>query len=185
MKKNRTQQKYSTSILSRILVPMIFVFVIQAVVMVLMFLSSDIIKKSSDNAYGVLSEKVLNRKIVIENEMLNRWTRIEDLHENVLNVIQTELSQNNIELDQLADKPDLQNRILDTLLPQLIYIIRRNYVTGAFLIIDAPASTVKRMNFFIPAYILEMMIPLLILQVTTIFLYQKDLQRLYKIIILL
>lgn len=150
MKKNRTQQKYSTSILSRILVPMIFVFVIQAVVMVLMFLSSDIIKKSSDNAYGVLSEKVLNRKIVIENEMLNRWTRIEDLHENVLNVIQTELSQNNIELDQLADKPDLQNRILDTLLPQLIYIIRRNYVTGAFLIIDAPASTVKTDEFFYP-----------------------------------
>jgi len=150
MKKNRTQQKYSTSILSRILVPMIFVFVIQAVVMVLMFLSSDIIKKSSDNAYGVLSEKVLNRKIVIENEMLNRWTRIEDLHENVLNVIQTELSQNNIEIDQLADKPDLQNRILDTLLPQLIYIIRRNYVTGAFLIIDAPASTVKTDEFFYP-----------------------------------
>ena len=150
MKKNRKQQKYSTSILSRILVPMIFVFVIQAVVMVLMFLSSDIIKKSSDNAYGVLSEKVLNRKIVIENEMLNRWTRIEDLHENVLNVIQTELSQNNIELDQLADKPNLQNRILDTLLPQLIYIIRRNYVTGAFLVIDAPAPTVKTDEFFYP-----------------------------------
>ena len=150
MKKNRKQQKYSTSILSRILVPMIFVFVIQAVVMVLMFLSSDIIKKSSDNAYGVLSEKVLNRKIVIENEMLNRWTRIEDLHENVLNVIQTELSQNNIELDQLADKPNLQNRILDTLLPQLIYIIRRNYVTGAFLVINAPAPTVKTDEFFYP-----------------------------------
>ena len=150
MKKNRKQQKYSTSILSRILVPMISVFVIQAVVMVLMFLSSDIIKKSSDNAYGVLSEKVLNRKIVIENEMLNRWTRIEDLHENVLNVIQTELSQNNIELDQLADKPNLQNRILDTLLPQLIYIIRRNYVTGAFLVINAPAPTVKTDEFFYP-----------------------------------
>ena len=150
MKKNRKLQKYSTSILSRLLVPMIFVFVIQAAVMVLMFLSSNILKKSSDNAYGILSEKVLNRKIIIENEMVNRWSRIEELHEQVLIVIETELSRNNIEIYQLADRPDLQNRILDTLLPQLIYTVRRNYVTGAFLVIDAPIPQVKINDFFYP-----------------------------------
>lgn len=129
---------------------MLFVFVIQAAVMVAMFLSSDILKKSSDNAYGVLSEKVLNRKMIIENEMVNRWTRIADLHEQVLKVIQAELSQNNIEIYQLADRPDLQNRILDILLPQLIYIIRRNYVTGVFLVIDAPTPQVKINEFVYP-----------------------------------
>ena len=150
MKKNRKLRKYTASILSRLLVPMLFVFVIQAAVMVAMFLSSDILKKSSDNAYGVLSEKVLNRKMIIENEMVNRWTRIADLHEQVLKVIQAELSQNNIEIYQLADRPDLQNRILDILLPQLIYIIRRNYVTGVFLVIDAPTPQVKINEFVYP-----------------------------------
>ena len=90
MKNGKDARRYSTSILSRLLVPMLFVFVIQAAVMVAMFLSSDILKKSSDNAYGVLSEKVLNRKMIIENEMVNRWTRIADLHEQVLKVIQVE-----------------------------------------------------------------------------------------------
>ncbi|UTY32861.1 EAL domain-containing protein [Treponema putidum] len=150
MQKSNRHRKHSASILSRLLVPMLFVFVIQAAVMVIMFLNSDILKKSSDDAYRVLSEKVLNRKIIIENEMANRWTRIEDLHENVLNVIQAELSQNNIEIYQLADRPDLQNRILDALLPQLTYIIRRNYVTGAFVVIDAPASSIRANEFFYP-----------------------------------
>ena len=150
MKKNRKLKKYAASILTRLLVPMIFVFIIQAAVVVLMFLNSGILKKSRDNAYGILSEKVLNRKIIIENEMVNRWSRIEDLHEKALNVIQAELSQNNIEIYQLSDRPDLQNRILDILLPQLIYTVRRNYVTGAFLIIDAPASDVKINEFSYP-----------------------------------
>lgn len=150
MKKNRKLRKYTASILTRLLVPMIFVFVIQAAVVVLMFLNSDILEKSRDNAYGILSEKVLNRKIIIENEMVNRWSKVGDLHEKVLNVIQAELSQNNIEIYQLADRLDLQNRILDVLLPQLIYTVRRNYVTGAFLVIDAPTSTVKINEFFYP-----------------------------------
>lgn|GEM_PF-6049723 len=78
MKKSKDTRRYSTSILSRLLVPMLFVFVLQAAVMMAMFLNSDILKKSGDNAYGVLSEKVLNRKMLIENEMSNRWTRITD-----------------------------------------------------------------------------------------------------------
>lgn len=150
MKNSKDARKYSTSILSRLLVPMFFVFVLQAAVMMMMFLSSDILKKSSDNAYGVLSEKVLNRKILIENEMTNRWTRITDLHEKVLKVIQTELSRNNIKLYQLADNTDLQNSILDILLPQLIYTIRRNYVTGVFLVIDSPSPIAKKNEFFYP-----------------------------------
>lgn len=153
MKNSKDARKYSTSILSRLLVPMFFVFVLQAAVMMMMFLSSDILKKSSDNAYGVLSEKVLNRKILIENEMTNRWTRITDLHEKVLKVIQTELSRNNIKLYQLADNTDLQNSILDILLPQLIYTIRRNYVTGVFLVIDSPSPIAKKTSFFIRVYI--------------------------------
>ncbi|UTC65169.1 bifunctional diguanylate cyclase/phosphodiesterase [Treponema sp. OMZ 788] len=150
MKKSKAKRKHSTSILSRLLVPMLFVFVIQAAVMMSMFLSSDILKKSSDNAYGVLSEKVLNRKILIENEMSNRWTRISDLHEKVLKVIKTELSRNNIDLYQLANMPELQNRVLNTILPELIYTIRRNYVTGVFFVIDAPSPLVKTNAFFYP-----------------------------------
>ena len=154
MKKSKDTQRYSTSILSRLLVPMLFVFVLQAAVMMAMFLSSDILKKSGDNAYGVLSEKVLNRKMLIENEMSNRWTRITDLHEKVLKVIKAELSRNNIELYQLADNHDLQNSILDTLLPQLINTIRRNYVTGVFLVIDAPSPIAKKDEFFYPGLFL-------------------------------
>ena len=150
MKKSKDTRRYSTSILSRLLVPMLFVFVLQAAVMMAMFLNFDILKKSGDNAYGVLSEKVLNRKMLIENEMSNRWTRITDLHEKVLKVIKAELSRNNIELYQLADNHDLQNSILDTLLPQLINTIRRNYVTGVFLVIDAPSPIAKKDEFFYP-----------------------------------
>ena len=150
MKKKLKQQKYSASMLVRLLIPMVFVFVFQTVVMVLMFFNSDIIQQSVDNAYGILSEKVLNRKIIIENEMVNRWSRIEDLHKKVLNVIQAELSQNNMEIYQLADRPDLQNRILDILLPQLIYTARRNYVTGVFLVIDAPTPMIKVDEFLYP-----------------------------------
>ena len=150
MKKKLKQQKYSASMLVRLLIPMVFVFVFQSVVMVLMFFNSDIIQQSVDNAYGILSEKVLNRKIIIENEMVNRWSRIEYLHKKVLNVIQAELSQNNMEIYQLADRPDLQNRILDILLPELIYTARRNYVTGVFLVIDAPTPMIKVDEFLYP-----------------------------------
>ena len=101
MKKNRKLRKYAASILTRLLVPMIFVFVIQAAVVILMFLNSDILKKSRDNAYGILSEKVLNRKIIIENEMVNRWSRIEDLHKKGVFVYSVEQVEHSTKLHTL------------------------------------------------------------------------------------
>ncbi|UTC67703.1 MULTISPECIES: EAL domain-containing protein [unclassified Treponema] len=150
MKKSKGKRKYSTSILSRLLVPMLFVFVLQAAVMMAMFLNSDILKKSGENAYGVLSEKVLNRKLIIENEMTNRWTKVSDLHDRVIDVVKKELSVNGIKIYDLAAKPEVQNRILDEVLPYLLYVIRRNYVTGVFVVLDAPSPLIKNTEFSYP-----------------------------------
>ncbi len=138
MRLKKHTAKYTTTMLTRLLVPMVLVFVIQSAVMIFMLLNSGLLDKSDSNAYIELSEKVLSRRIYIEKEKFERWTSFQGITEEILDKIIVHLRQENISLKELIKYDDVQNKIFDDAVLPLTHILRKNNVTGIFLILDSP-----------------------------------------------
>ncbi|WP_024467327.1 bifunctional diguanylate cyclase/phosphodiesterase [Treponema pedis] len=140
MKVKKNTSRYKTTMLTRLLIPMIFVFVIQSSVMIFMFLNSGLLNKSDDSAYIEFSEKVLSRKIYIENEKFKRWTAFQGINEEILSVIINVLNEEGLSQKEIINRDDVQNKIMEDIIPMLIYLLRKNNVMGIFLVLDSPRS---------------------------------------------
>lgn len=130
--------KYNNSILKKLLLAMLAVQAVQVFVIISMFLHTEILKKSVENECTILSEKVLNRKLYIENEMKTRWTAFDDVQEKIIRIIKSELQKSNRSVNKLSQDYGIQNRIIHEIFPSILYLLRKNSVTGAFIILDAP-----------------------------------------------
>lgn len=95
------------------------------------------------NAFDILNERVINRKNYIESEMLGRWSSIRG-YDAAIGRLASELSS----------KGDTEAELLD-ISEALIYIIRRNSVTGAFVVLDddgsrpTPGKSVQKTGLYI------------------------------------
>ena len=131
----------SIGILIWLLIPLCLFFLLQIAVTIIMYVNTRIYDRSVSNSYEVLTEKVFNRKLYIENKMINRWTSFSGVQEKIREIVSAKLKAENIQFETAKDNTVVQNSILYAALPELLYILRKNSVTGAFLILDLPADS--------------------------------------------
>ncbi|MEG0942457.1 MAG: EAL domain-containing protein [Angelakisella sp.] len=96
------------------------------------------IQQMNNNAYEIFNQKVKNRKSYLENDMIHRWSNIEEA---VATINESwDVAQHNgysSSADLLAD-PEAVNLFLEEVSEDIIYVLRKNTVTGAFIILDQP-----------------------------------------------
>ncbi|ULQ58592.1 GGDEF domain-containing protein [Brucepastera parasyntrophica] len=88
------------------------------------------------NAYNDLNEKVYTRKDFIESEMKNRWSNFDESIPIMLRKVNGILYKQGKPVNAIEYDDDLNNRILEELTPEVIYLLRKNNVTGAFFILN-------------------------------------------------
>ncbi len=140
MKRNASKLRHGTTILTRLMIPMLFVFVLQAVVMVFMFLDAGIFKKVTQQSYNSLNEKVRNRKSYIESEIIGRWTKLSFLEEKIVNTLEDEAKKRNTSVQALIKQAKTTNEILKDIFPYMVHTLRRNSVTGVFFVVNSPVG---------------------------------------------
>lgn len=147
--------KYRTSMLARLLIPMFFVFVIQIAVIIFMFLNSGILDESADNAYSRLAEKVFNRKQYIENEVLDDWLKISDLSSEILDILTAAIANENIRTADIIKREDIQEKIYEDILPELVYFLNKSTVTGVFFVFDSSKPSGENIDVLYPGIYLR------------------------------
>lgn len=130
--------KRGSTILNRLIIPMIFVLLLQISATVFIFFNLNITKRARENAFEMLNEKLTSRYLHIENEMINRWSSVSSSYESFIEIIEKNLSKEHIHFDDTKKFPEIQNDILNESVPELIYLLRKNLVTGVFLVLDIP-----------------------------------------------
>ena len=93
--------KNKNTILKRVLYPFIAILVLQAVLYIFIFWNGGSISNLESNAKDILNERVLNRKIYIETDMLHNWRNMSEVEEKIINHVQDVLDENNAELDDI------------------------------------------------------------------------------------
>ncbi len=132
----RKNVRKNSSIKWRLFFPIIFIILFQAVMFTGVLALSGEFGYIQKFAYENLAEKTINRKNYIESEMAQRWSVITESVEDINSTIQAKLEENNSSIEDIKTDKELNIKIMHSIFDDVIYMMRRNTVNDAFVILD-------------------------------------------------
>ncbi|MEG0264411.1 MAG: EAL domain-containing protein [Erysipelotrichaceae bacterium] len=122
------------SIIYKILLPSVAALILQAIIFFAAIIYGGVFDQLQNNRLDSLSDQVANRKNYLENQMVQRWSNIDNYEQIFSNKIQDYLETYGASLNTL------NNRRIDEILIQcnqdLQQMLRYSEATGAFLLLD-------------------------------------------------
>ncbi|MEG1878071.1 MAG: EAL domain-containing protein [Pseudoflavonifractor sp.] len=120
----------------RMLVLLLTVLLLQMLIYLVAFFGGGTIRQTQETAFDILSERTENRTLDLENDMLQRWSHVEEGKSDVLKTIARVLKEQDATIDDLLRDSDLSRRVLGDAADSIVDMLRRNSVTGAFLVLE-------------------------------------------------
>ncbi|MEG2421350.1 MAG: hypothetical protein RSB55_07350, partial [Oscillospiraceae bacterium] len=134
---NESKEQRGKSIFRRMLVLLIVVLLLQMGVYLVMFIRGGVVEQTERNAFYILTERTANRKLYLENEMLQRWSNTEEGESDILAIVRRTLEEENLRPSDLKHDSELCRQVVAQATPDVVALLRRNGVTGAFFVMDA------------------------------------------------
>ncbi|MDD3429687.1 MAG: GGDEF and EAL domain-containing protein [Oscillospiraceae bacterium] len=100
------------------------------------------VKQLRENAYTIFEQKVVNRKNVIERS-LQDYADITQTASDVQTEVQRYLALKKEMPTHLTTQNEITNQLLKTLSPQILALVKRGGIQGAYLILDGNGSAQK------------------------------------------
>ncbi|CZR96119.1 MULTISPECIES: EAL domain-containing protein [Clostridioides] len=126
----------NNSIMKKMIFPLIIVMLIQTSLFCATILWGGTIQKLNDNSFDILNERVINRKNYIQNEMLQRWSKTSETESAINSSVKKVLDENNASIKDVGDNEEINKEIIKNISSDLIYLLRKNSVTGSFIILS-------------------------------------------------
>lgn len=123
------------SIFRLFILPLIGVMVIQAVIAYSTILFGGTTKQLDDYSVGILKQMVENRRIILENNMVQQWSNLAEEEQVIQNTLKELLLEENIDIETFIKSKGQQNKLLESILSQCLYMMRKNAVTGAMVVL--------------------------------------------------
>lgn len=124
------------SITRRLLVPMIIIVIVQVVLFISTIYSSGIIKILRENSFNILNQKVESRKDYLKNEMIQHWSNVGESETTINSNILEKLKRKGLTVNDLNSNSQITAELLNDISSDVVFMLRKNYVTGAFLILN-------------------------------------------------
>lgn len=146
--KNRRSQ----SILHQMLFLLLMVLLVHLGIYLFVLTRGGVVEETEQNALYILSERTANRKLYLENEMVQRWSNTEEGETGVYTAMERVLGEAGAQASQLLTDRELSQRAVDAAIPALVEMLRRNGVTGSFLVLDCPGDEGNYPGFYVRDY---------------------------------
>lgn len=135
--KNHRSYKKGISIMQRLLLPMILVIVLESVLFAVTLLYGGPYQQAVQNTYAIFDQHTASRRSDVENDMLQRWSNIEALQDAVQQAASSTLKRDGLGYGDLSVDSATTNDIFIQAAPTLLTIMRKNSVTGAFVVFQS------------------------------------------------
>lgn len=116
---------------------MISIVLIQVALFVIAIFSSGIIQILKDNSFNILNQKIESRSNYLQNEILQHWSNIGESESVINSTILQKLESRGLTTQDLGNNGKLATELVNDISSDVIFMLRKNYVTGAFLILDS------------------------------------------------
>lgn len=139
----------SKSIIIRFLLPMLLVMVLQGCLFCGAILLGGTVEQLDTNAMDILAERVVGRRNYLQNEMIGRWSNLETTVNSVRSAVGDTLRRTGAGYEDLVVNSELSSELLDGLTDDLISMLRKNVVTGTFLILNGKDGSTQKTGLYI------------------------------------
>jgi len=116
---------------------MISVVLVQVVLFVTVIFSSGIIQILKENSFNILNQKIESRGNYLQNEMVQHWSNVGESESLINSTILKKVESKGLKVDDIANNGELATELLCDVSNDVIFMLRKNYVTGTFLILDS------------------------------------------------
>lgn len=139
------------TIFRMLLIPLIIIMLIQSMVTLGTLIIKQTTKMLSDYSVNIMSRMVENRRVVLQNDMTQRWSSISEDEIGINDMLKAFLSDNNTDINGFIASNELKSQLLEEVFPNCLDLLRSNLVSGIFIIttnedIEAPGEYV---GFFV------------------------------------
>ncbi len=129
-------RKKNNSIKRKIFLTTIFILLIQQIIFFISLNQSHTIQRLADNSYLDFSNNVKENSIYLESQMKKYWGDITNNKDTIQSDINNILQTNNVSWDKAKENNEIINNILDKVCPEMIFLLKRNHISGSFLILN-------------------------------------------------
>ncbi len=150
----KSRHKKSRPFSSKILFPMIFLALIQLLTFVTVLMLGGEFSYIKNYAYNTLVEKTANRKGYVENMFNQKTSLVYETATEINGITEKILKEQNLTVEDISSDKELSKKILSDSTESLIYLLRRNMVNDAFIVLDTgelycDENSVKKAGIYI------------------------------------
>lgn len=126
--------------LKKLVVPIMLVLTLQIIIFASVLLLGNLLPQIEENALDTLESRVELRAQYLESEMTHRWSNLEEDEERILDLIDEILVRQGAGYEDIGTDPQLNSTLISGVTEELIYMLRKNTVTGAYIILNGPGT---------------------------------------------
>ena len=133
--KGNSRKKRKSTIFRIFLIPLIAIMLVQSVITI----GTLVVRRTAATLEGysssMMSRLVENRRVILQNDMNQRWSSVRDQAVPITNLLEEFLLAQDVGLAELLRSGELKSGLLDLLFPVCLDILHSNTTTGVFLIL--------------------------------------------------
>lgn len=119
-----------------LLIPLIILIAVQSAFSFGMVFVTNTFKVLRDDAVGTMTRTVENRKVVLENDMIQRWASICQDTDAMNRQLEKFFNETNSDMKKFISSGTLQEEYLNYIFPEWVDKVQYSMVTGAFVILE-------------------------------------------------
>ena len=123
------------TILKKFLFPVLVIVFLQGITTFLSLSFSRTKSFIEENIISMDNHMLENRRVVLENDMVGRWSTIVDKGEGLSKELGDFLEDNQITINEFLSSNEMQQQYLEKIFPEMINTIQYNTTSGVFVVL--------------------------------------------------
>lgn len=137
----RRTAKKKKSLWNIFLIPILIIVFVQGAVPFLTLIFSGIRSNMENAVIGLDSHTVENRKVVLENDMIEQWSSVNKESDNLSSALTKVLSNHQMDMQGFMGSGRVQEEYLETVFYDMVEVLQYNSTSGIFLVLGNDGDT--------------------------------------------
>ena len=137
----RRTVKKKKSLLNIFLIPILIIVFVQGAVPFLTLIFSGIRSNMENAVIGLDSHTVENRKVVLENDMIEQWSSVYKESDSLSSALTKVLSNHQMDMQGFMGSGKVQEEYLETVFYDMVEVLQYNSTSGIFLVLGNDGDT--------------------------------------------
>lgn len=131
------RERKKTTIFRIFLIPLIGIMMIQSMITIGALVARKTMRTLDEYSIGMMSRLVENRRVILQNDMNQRWASVNEQETFVNSLLEQLLEEEDVKLEEFLTSEGLKNRLLERLFPEFLNMLENSATTGIFIVLNA------------------------------------------------